>query len=137
MTSKPPIIDTVEIESTAVATAGIRRAILSKLKEFDYSEDDVFAIHLALEEALANALKHGNGNDPSKKVRVELFIDNKKVEIFITDQGRGFVPEKVPDPRCDSNLYKTEGRGLLLIKSYMDEVEYNDSGNQVHMVKYR
>ena len=60
-----------------------------------------------------------------------------KVEIDIMDQGEGFNPETVPDPRLGQNLYKTAGRGLLLISSYMDVVEFNEQGNRVHMVRYK
>jgi serine/threonine-protein kinase RsbW len=102
-----------------------------------FTQDDEFAVHLALEEAFLNAVKHGNKMDPHKTVTVECRIDDEKVDLRLTDQGDGFDPRVVPDPREGENLYRPEGRGLLLISSYMHVVEYNERGNGVHMVRYR
>jgi len=104
-------------------------------KHFD--SDDVFAIHLALEEALLNAIQHGNKQDADKQIKVEYFITPAKFEISITDKGTGFDPDAVADPRAEENLRKCCGRGLLLMRSYMDTVEYNEAGNCVHMVKHK
>lgn len=111
--------------------------ILLEARTNNYTEDEVFATHLAIEEAFANALKHGNGNDRKKTITVEYSISPKRIDISITDEGPGFKPDDVPDPRCGKNIYKTCGRGVLLMRSYMDKVEYNESGNSVHMVKFR
>lgn len=111
--------------------------ILSEVRSCNYSEDDIFATHLVLAEALANALKHGNGNDRKKTITVEYSISPKRIDISVTDEGSGFKPAEVPDPRCDENIFKTFGRGVLLMRSYMDKVEYNDVGNSVHMVKFK
>jgi serine/threonine-protein kinase RsbW len=97
----------------------------------------MFAVHLAVEEAFLNAVKHGNKMDPDKKVQIDFLVDCDKVEVSVTDQGEGFKPEGVPDPRVGRNLYKPEGRGLLLINSYMDVVRFNDRGNSVRMIRYR
>ena len=72
----------------------------------------------------------------SKEIKIDYSISSDKVEIVVTDQGEGFDPDKVPDPRCGDNIYKTEGRGLFLIRSYMDEVKFNESGNQIRLVRY-
>jgi len=113
------------------------RRILTEVRNLGYSCDDIFAIHLAVEEALVNAVKHGNRKDPEKSVSVEYSITPEKFEISVADQGKGFNPKDVPDPRDEKNLYNASGRGVLLMQSYMDIVEYNESGNCVHMVKYR
>ncbi len=97
----------------------------------------IFAVHLSLEEAFVNAIKHGNHEDPQKSIRVECLITPDKFDVSIADEGFGFDPNGIPDPRRNSNLYKTTGRGVLLIQSYMDLVEYNSRGNCIHMVKYR
>ena len=94
-------------------------------------------VHLALEEAFLNAAQHGNKLDPTKKVKIDYALTAEEIEISITDQGGGFNPNSVPDPRSDENLYKPDGRGLLLIQSYMDTVEFNESGNRVRMVKQK
>ena len=125
------------IESKPSAISDVYERILSNLEGNGYSEDDIFAVHLALEEAFLNAITHGNKMDPGKKVRIDYLVSADKVEIDIMDQGEGFNPETVPDPRLGQNLYKTAGRGLLLISSYMDVVEFNEQGNRVHMVRYK
>jgi serine/threonine-protein kinase RsbW len=110
---------------------------LDQVKERGFAEDDIFGIHLSLEEALTNAVRHGNQSDPAKTVTIEVLITPEKFDISIADQGFGFNPDSLPDPRLGENLYKTEGRGVLLIRAYMDVIEYNDRGNCVHLVKYK
>ena len=112
-------------------------AILEKLKSLGYNSDEIFGIHLALEEALVNAVKHGNSGQSGKKVMVEYCATDQKFEITIEDQGPGFVPVEVPDPREKSNLYKSSGRGLLLMRAYMDKVEFNEKGNLIRLVKLK
>jgi serine/threonine-protein kinase RsbW len=137
MASETPNSGSEIIESKPSAISDLYERIVSNLEDKGYSEDDIFAVHLALEEAFLNAVTHGNKMDPSKKVRVDYLVGVDKVEIYITDQGHGFNPKTVPDPRLGQNLYKTEGRGLLLISSYMDVVEFNERGNRVRMVRYK
>ena len=126
-----------ELANTAEAVQQASREMLELAGEQGFDEDAVFGIHLALEEAFTNAVKHGNRSNPDKKIDVQLLITPEKLDISITDEGQGFIPDDVPDPRCNGNLYKCSGRGVLLIKAYMDVVEYNERGNCVHMVKYR
>jgi len=111
--------------------------MLAKLKEMGYTKDDTFSIHLAVEEAFANAVKHGNDMDLDKKVEFCYQIDEEKVEVTVKDEGPGFNPDQIPDPRCGDNLFKPSGRGLFLIRSYMDEVEYTDNGTCLKIVKYK
>jgi serine/threonine-protein kinase RsbW len=92
-------------------------------------------VHLALEEAFLNAIKHGNRMDPAKKVVIDYLVDQEKVEIRMTDEGAGFDPRRIPDPRVGENLYRPEGRGLLLIRSYMHTVEFNERGNSLRMIR--
>jgi len=137
MGSKTPTYHKMVVESTLSATAAVTEQILSELQANNFSQEDIFAVHLALEEAFLNAVKHGNKMDPEKKVRIEFAVDGDKVEMSMTDDGSGFEPGAVPDPRRGENLYRTEGRGLLLMRSYMDVVEFNERGNGVRMVRYR
>jgi serine/threonine-protein kinase RsbW len=127
----------IVIESNPTAIVGACKEILSELTAKAFSQEDVFAVHLAVQEAFINALKHGNKMDSTKKVRIDYCVSSDKVDISMTDEGCGFEPEDVPDPRCGENIYKANGRGLLLMRSYMDMVEYNDCGNCVHLVRYR
>lgn len=136
MFSETPGYKTLVISSTKVAAAKVCRELLSEVEANDYAKDDIFAIHLALDEAVVNAVKHGNSLDPEKKVTLKWRVTDEKFEISVTDTGDGFKPGELPDPRCGENLEKPSGRGVLLMRSYMDVVEFNDRGNCVHMVKY-
>jgi serine/threonine-protein kinase RsbW len=125
------------VASTLLASEGVCHLIMSILEDSGFGKEDVFAVHLALQEAFINAVRHGNQMDPDKEVEIEYLVDSEKFEISVTDEGDGFDPEAVPDPRCGENLYKPNGRGLLLMRAYMDVIEYNEKGNGVRMVRYR
>lgn len=125
------------VESTPFAILKVWEWIRSKLKTNNFSQDDIFAVHLALEEAFTNAIKHGNKMDAAKKVKIDYSVSLDKLEVSMMDEGEGFDPKAVPDPRYGENLYKTEGRGLLLMRSYMDVVEFNERGNCVYIVRYK
>jgi flagellar hook-associated protein 1 FlgK len=86
---------------------------------------------------LVNAIKHGNKYDSKKTVRVVSQIDENEASFIITDEGPGFHLEEVPDPTADENLERPCGRGLMLIRAFMDEVSYNKTGNEVRLVKRR
>jgi serine/threonine-protein kinase RsbW len=137
MTSNAPINCSMIIESKPSAVADVCEQILSKLRDNSFDKDDIFAIHLTLEEAFNNAVKHGNKMDPAKKVSINYSIDSDKIEISITDEGDGFKPDSVADPRWGEGLLKPGGRGLLLMNSYMDVVKFNEQGNSVYMVRYK
>jgi serine/threonine-protein kinase RsbW len=137
MVSDSLVHKSVVINSSRSAVEQLCSRLLEAVAARDFNGDDIFAIHLALEEALLNAICHGNKQDTAKQIKVEYFITPAKFEISITDGGAGFDPEAVPDPRAEENLYKCCGRGLLLMRSYMDAVEYNEAGNCVHMVKHK
>jgi serine/threonine-protein kinase RsbW len=130
-------VDTVVIGSDFQQAREVQQEILRRIALHDYDECATFAIRLALEEGLNNAIRHGNRCDPDKRVEIEFDVTSEKVEVCIEDQGRGFAPDEVPDPTADENLEKPSGRGIMLIHAYMDEVEYNQRGNRVRMVKYR
>ena len=137
MVSNKPISQSMIIASVPSAVSDVRKPLLAKLEANNFSQENIFAIHLALEEAFLNAVRHGNKMDPAKKIKIDYLIDADKVEISMTDDGNGFDPKAVPDPRCGENLYKAGGRGLFLIESYMDVVEFNEHGNSVRMIKYK
>ena len=137
MASEAPGNCSIVVESKSSAVTDVCKQILSKLKENKFDNDDIFAVHLTLEEAFLNAVKHGNKMDPAKKVKIDYCVNPDKVEISITDEGRGFEPESVEDPRFGKGLYEPGGRGLLLMNSYMDIVKFNEQGNSVYMVRYK
>jgi len=137
MVLEAPINRSVAAESKPSAIVQVYRQILSELEARNFSQGDIFAVHLALEEAFINAIKHGNKMDLGKEVKIDYSVGSDRIGISITDQGNGFDPDAVPDPRSGENIYKIEGRGLLLMRSYMDVVEFNEHGNRVHMVRYK
>jgi serine/threonine-protein kinase RsbW len=102
-----------------------------------YPEGDVFAVRLALEEAVQNALKHGNRHDPSKRVRLSYRVTTEQVLAEVEDGGEGFDPGKVPDPRAPGNLELFGGRGLFLMRAYLTWVRHNTRGNRVTLCKCR
>ena len=109
--------------------------MLREVAACGYSKAACFAIKLAIEESLNNAIRHGNGHDSNKRVRVSCQIDPKRACIVVTDEGDGFCPDSVPDPTTDENLEKPHGRGNMLMRAYMDEVHFNKKGNEVRLVK--
>jgi serine/threonine-protein kinase RsbW len=111
-------------------------AVLLEMAASGYRESDSFALRLALEEAILNALKHGNRYDPAKHVRVRWLVSVERVLAEIEDQGDGFDPRQVPDPLSPQNVTKLSGRGLLLMHSYLSWMRYNERGNQVTLCKY-
>ena len=137
MASEAPINCSIVVQSESSAVVDVCKQILSRMEENNFDRDDIFAVHLTLEEAFLNAVKHGNKMDPTKKVKVDYAVDADKVEISITDEGKGFEPDAVADPRFGPGLYQPGGRGLLLMNSYMDTVRYNERGNSVYMVRYK
>ena len=118
------------------ASAVVRELVLN-LTKLNWSEKDRFAIHMATEEALMNAVKHGNSEDRSKSVDVVLKVGENFFYARIADEGDGFDPENVPDPCEECNLEKTSGRGVSLIRSFVDSVKYNQTGNVIEFEKRR
>jgi serine/threonine-protein kinase RsbW len=95
------------------------------------------SLAVALIEALVNAIKHGNHSDAAKLVRVTTEISSDQAKFTVEDEGPGFAVHDLPHPRDPENLFKTSGRGVLLIKSIMDETQYNGRGNCLIMIKRR
>jgi serine/threonine-protein kinase RsbW len=125
----------VTIPSDFNAGRDVQDRILDDIHRCGYSSDSEFAIRIALEEAMVNAIKHGNGLDPGKKVHIESRVTPKRAEITIEDEGPGFDRSSIPDPCHDDNLHKPSGRGILLIETYMDNVEWSRGGRRLRMVK--
>ncbi len=89
---------------------------------------------VGLTEALSNAMLYGNGDDPTKRVLVEVTVLERRVVARVIDQGSGFDPNRVPDPTLPENLTRPCGRGLFLMRELLDEVSFNDRGNEVTLV---
>jgi serine/threonine-protein kinase RsbW len=103
-----------------------------------FSEDDLHKITMSVREAAVNAVLHGNAYDPGKKITVAYETSADTLAITISDEGKGLDPETVPDPLAEENLLKTSGRGIFLIRSFMDEVKIRDlhPGTEITLVKH-
>ena len=121
---------------TSVGSSLVSELITAMLKR-GWPEDERFRVRLAYEEAIVNAIRHGNGCAADKRVHVRFECDSQVVLIEITDEGVGFDPDSLPDPRHEDNLEVPGGRGVLMINEIMCEVLYSGTGNQVTMIKRR
>jgi serine/threonine-protein kinase RsbW len=125
----------IDLPSQRGASRLVTDDLLEQLGTHGWSASDIFAIHLAAEEAIVNAIVHGNKLDATKKVRVSCVVTRDMARIEITDEGEGFDPGKVPDCTADDRLEMPGGRGVMLMKSFMTRIEYNAKGNSVLLEK--
>lgn len=105
-----------------------------------FDDGALFAIDMAVREAVANAIKHGNKLDGTKFVEITLLNVSRGLEVTVRDFGEGFQVEEVPDPTNPENLLKASGRGVLFMKTFMEEVEWErhqTGGMIVKMCKFR
>jgi serine/threonine-protein kinase RsbW len=112
--------------------------LIDAVERCGYPKPAVYAIRLSVLEAMANAFGHGHRNlPPSLTVQLSYAIDPASVTVHVEDQGPGFDPASVPDPRLDENLEIPSGRGLMLIRAYMTEVAYANHGRRLSMTYRR
>jgi serine/threonine-protein kinase RsbW len=119
------------------AARDAQEEMLGAIERLGYPASSLFAVRLALEEAISNAFRHGNKNDPSKSVTIQCQIDDQAVRVDVADEGEGFDIDAVPDPTEAENLEIPSGRGIVLMQSFMSEVTYDPPGNRVHMTYWR
>ncbi len=122
------------IEAVADAAA----AVTDFVKNCGVTEEAAFGVEMAVREAVTNAMVHGNHEDEAKFVEVTLSCRDNELEVVVADQGSGFDPAEVPDPTDPANLMKTSGRGIFLMRTFMDEIEWlarPDGGTTVRMTK--
>lgn len=124
------------IENDSHLLKEVSNKLINALKEKGVNEDIIFDVHVGFEEALRNAMLHGNKEHPQKKVYIETEITDKAITITVEDEGEGFDHSKVPDPTVGENLLKEGGRGVYLIRHLMDEVKYKNNGSKVIMIKF-
>ena len=111
--------------------------MVALMEQWQYSARDVFAMRLSLEEALTNAIRHGNKFAADKCVHIQCSIDSERMKVVIRDEGEGFVPEDIPDPTADEFIERPSGRGLLLMRAYLSFCEYSDGGRCITMIRDR
>ena len=109
--------------------------VLEAAASHEIDDSMKFDIRLCVEEALINAIVHGNRRDVTKPVKIAYWLKNGNLNIEVEDKGNGFDYKGLSDPTANDNIMKGSGRGVYLIRSLMDEVEYNDTGNKLKMIK--
>jgi serine/threonine-protein kinase RsbW len=124
-----------ELPSDVSLMNGVLHYLLERVAKLGVIKPERSNLFIALDEAFVNAVKHGNKNDHSKLVRITAELSAKEARFTVEDEGEGFNVQEIPDPRDPENLFKTSGRGVLLIYNIMDEVQYNERGNRLTMVK--
>jgi serine/threonine-protein kinase RsbW len=118
------------------AISGVVDRVTGELEDRKWYEDDVTAVQLALTEALANAIRHGCRGDISKRVQCSVGCgESDEVVIIVRDPGDGFDPGGAPDPLDPANTLKPNGRGIFLMRAFMDHVVFADDGREVQMRK--
>ncbi len=115
---------------------GFTRALLEKVRQLGLKKEELFDIKLCLEEALINAVKHGCKLNPAHEVEVDVESAPGRLAITVKDKGEGFDFKNIPSPAKDEHLGKLSGRGIYLIRSHMDEVDFFDCGRGIKMVKF-
>ena len=127
--------DGFEFASTAEGVRPVLDSIEAGLLLHKFDPEEIYKVVMACEEALVNAAKHGNQYNASKKVRLQIRLTGNIFEISIRDEGPGFDPTDVPDPTDVENIDRPCGRGLLMMRYYMQEVLYSDNGRRVFMMR--
>ena len=135
--STPSWRRTVRLPSERGSSRLVTDELLEQLGQHGWPPDEIFAIHLAAEEALVNAVVHGNRLDPKKTVHVECEVSADFVRLEVTDEGAGFDPTSVPDCTLEERLEAPSGRGVMLMRSFMSRIAYNAKGNSVVLEKRR
>lgn len=110
------------------------QAILSAAVEAGFDDDSCFSLRLAMDEALVNAIIHGNNSEEHKQIAITVFIEESKLFVSVQDEGEGFDQKNLADPREEPFLHKTNGRGVFLIRQFTSDVYFNEKGNQITFV---
>lgn len=137
----PPGLGRVVFEESFPSTFAAKGQVILKLLDlltahrFLPDPEEETKMRLCLDEVLVNAVKHGNKLDPAKSVRVTLYADGERWGLRVEDEGKGFDPSVIPNPDDPESLLLERGRGVLIIKSFMDEVHYYDRGNRILMIR--
>jgi serine/threonine-protein kinase RsbW len=128
---------TVTSPAAPAAIPVLSWAVTRALEEKHWSREDIVAVQLAFQEAVANAIRHGCGGDARKRFRCSVRCDEDEVVVVVRDPGPGFDPGVIADPRDPDNLLRPSGRGLFLIERLMDRVQFADGGREIEMRKKR
>ena len=138
MPLKDPRSFELTVPSRLEEMTAVHALVDEALREYRLSEDLAHWIELTISESMINAIQHGNKADPAKKATLKISSTGESIEIIVEDQGGGFKLDKVADPTDSANLLKPSGRGILIIRSFMDEVDLTireGGGSSLRMVK--
>ena len=124
----------LELPSDLALMNAVLEYLLDRVARLGLIEVEQSNLFVALDEAFVNAVKHGNRHDPEKLLRVTAELSAREAIFTVEDEGDGFDVREIPDPCDPANLFKSSGRGVLLIYNIMDEVEYSERGNRLKMV---
>ena len=133
------IIDVKQLDSTLTSVDKAEDIVLSAAKRVGFDEDDRHQIGMAVRECMVNAVVHGNRYNAHKKVHLGVAAKKDEIAITIGDEGAGFELNALPDPTAPENLLRQSGRGILLIRAFMDEFDLhprNGGGTEVRLVKH-
>lgn len=125
---------TYRIKSRIDSIYPVEQAILNEAALAGFNEDACFSLRLAIDEAVVNAIIHGNGQQETKQIHITAAFDESKVAITVRDEGEGFDQSRLADPRQDPDLHKTHGRGVFLIRQFTSEVFFNEKGNEITFI---
>ena len=126
---------TFDLRSTRDSINRVTDLIAGAFEDLGLPEAVLFDIKLAVQEAVVNAVEHGNRCDARKMIHVSCDATDDCVSLIVRDEGEGFDPACVPDPTLPDNILREHGRGIFLMKNLCDEVRYNDKGNEVTITK--
>lgn len=125
------------IPSNTTEGLAVQEQIVALMQKCGYSDRDIFAMRLSLEEGITNAIRHGNKFAAEKTVAIRCTIDRQRMVVVVQDQGDGFEPEAVPDPTAEEFIERPSGRGLLLMRAYLSHCEYSNGGRCLTMERER
>jgi serine/threonine-protein kinase RsbW len=138
MALKAPKVFDLTVPSRLEELEAVQSLVTEAVREYQLSEDFAYWMELAICESMINAIRHGNHCDPAKNARLKISMIGSDIEIVVEDQGHGFSISELADPTETKNLLKPSGRGILIIRSFMDDVsvtEREGGGSRLRMVK--
>jgi serine/threonine-protein kinase RsbW len=138
MTLKAPRSFELTIPSRLEEMEAVHKLIAAAVREYELTDELAHWIELTISESMINAIQHGNKADPAKNATLKISSTGDAIEIIVEDQGTGFKLDKIADPTDIANLLKPSGRGILIIRSFMDEVDLTQregGGCRLRMVK--
>lgn len=129
----------VFLSSTLDSVDDAENLVLKAAEEIGFGDDDLHKIGMAVRETVVNAVVHGNRYNSRKRVHLQVLKGDDRITITVADEGNGFEPKSIPDPLAEENLLQQSGRGILLIRAFVDDYQMQrlvPAGTEVKLVKY-